>query len=129
MHRVVAILLLLSLSFQCLVKLGVVTWYEVNKSYVSQTLCENRDKPQMKCHGKCYLKKQLAKTDNSEDQSKNKTERSSQTTIDFIVSSGITLAYVQVAPLPAENGIYRSFVTENIPQPIFHPPAIASRTI
>ncbi|WP_276134812.1 hypothetical protein [Polluticoccus soli] len=126
MFRIVAILLLLSLSFQCLVKLGVVAWYEVNKSYVSQTLCENRDKPQMRCHGKCYLKKQLAKTGNSEDQSKNKTEQSSQLTIDFIICDCITLAYVLPAAMPAENGFYSDFATESVLHSVFHPPAFAA---
>jgi len=30
-----------------------------NHSYIASSLCENRDKPQMHCDGKCYLKKEL----------------------------------------------------------------------
>ena len=33
--------------------------YEINKKYISEVLCENKDKPKMKCNGKCHLKKQL----------------------------------------------------------------------
>jgi hypothetical protein len=33
--------------------------YWVNKSYISNTLCENRDKPMLHCNGKCYLARQL----------------------------------------------------------------------
>jgi len=40
--------------------------YEMNKSYISKNLCENRSKPKSCCHGKCYLKKQLAKADKEE---------------------------------------------------------------
>jgi hypothetical protein len=35
--------------------------YEINKKYIAEVLCENKDKPMMHCNGKCYLKKQLKK--------------------------------------------------------------------
>lgn len=35
--------------------------YEINKDYISHNLCENKDKPQMHCEGKCHLRKQLEK--------------------------------------------------------------------
>jgi hypothetical protein len=43
--------------------------YVVNYDYIIENLCENKDKPQMNCDGKCYLAKQLAKE--SEDKEKN----------------------------------------------------------
>jgi hypothetical protein len=35
--------------------------YMLNYDYIVENLCENRDKPQLKCNGKCYLSKQLSK--------------------------------------------------------------------
>ncbi|SHF58189.1 hypothetical protein SAMN05444483_101668 [Salegentibacter echinorum] len=35
--------------------------YVVNYNYIVEVLCENKDKPEMECDGKCYLSKQLAK--------------------------------------------------------------------
>src|SRR6056297_976397 len=35
--------------------------YVVNYDYIANVLCENKDKPQLQCNGKCYLAKQLAK--------------------------------------------------------------------
>ncbi len=35
--------------------------YVVNYDYIVENLCENKDKPQLNCDGKCYLAKQLAK--------------------------------------------------------------------
>ncbi len=35
--------------------------YIANYDYITNVLCENRDKPQLQCNGKCYLSKQLAK--------------------------------------------------------------------
>ena len=35
--------------------------YAINYDYIISKLCENKDKPEMQCNGKCYLSKQLAK--------------------------------------------------------------------
>lgn len=35
--------------------------YMINYDYIVTRLCENKDKPEMQCNGKCYLTKQLAK--------------------------------------------------------------------
>lgn len=35
--------------------------YVMNYDYIKNVLCENKDKPQLNCDGKCYLAKQLAK--------------------------------------------------------------------
>jgi hypothetical protein len=53
--------------------------YQLNKSCIAATLCENRDKPQMKCEGKCYLCKRLKNEekkdqDNPERRAENKFE-------------------------------------------------------
>jgi hypothetical protein len=36
--------------------------YVANYEYISEELCENKDKPELECHGKCYLQKELKKT-------------------------------------------------------------------
>jgi hypothetical protein len=41
--------------------------YSVNRSFISRNLCENRLKPEIHCAGKCYLNKQLAKSNESRD--------------------------------------------------------------
>ncbi len=35
--------------------------YFVNYEYITNELCENKDKPTMACNGKCYLEKQVKK--------------------------------------------------------------------
>jgi len=61
--KVLALLLSISILAQCLVQLGVIGYYELNKQYIAKNLCENRDRPQLKCCGKCYLRKQLHKVE------------------------------------------------------------------
>ncbi len=35
--------------------------YELRKDFIAEVLCINKDKPQLSCHGKCYLKKEMTK--------------------------------------------------------------------
>ncbi|MCB9226052.1 MAG: hypothetical protein R2836_07695 [Chitinophagales bacterium] len=34
--------------------------YNANKSYITEVFCVNKDKPELKCNGKCHLAKSLA---------------------------------------------------------------------
>ena len=40
--------------------------YVVNYDYISKVLCENKEKPELKCNGKCHLMKEMAKQAESE---------------------------------------------------------------
>ncbi len=42
--------------------------YELNKKYIAEVLCENKDKPEMHCNGKCHLKKQIKKANSAPEQ-------------------------------------------------------------
>jgi len=68
--KFIAIAMLFAISYQYMIKLGIIAYYELNKSYIAQNLCENRDKPQIKCCGKCYLRKQLKKAEDENTGSK-----------------------------------------------------------
>ena len=35
--------------------------YAINKDFIANVLCINKDKPALKCNGKCHLKKELKK--------------------------------------------------------------------
>ena len=40
--------------------------YHSNYEYVANVLCENRDKPYLECNGKCYLEKQIKKSNHTD---------------------------------------------------------------
>ena len=52
---------------------GIIAHYQLNKDYIARVLCENRDKPQLHCDGKCYLAKRLKAQQDKQD--KETTER------------------------------------------------------
>lgn len=58
-RKALAILLLFSLSVHCTGQLGIAVSWWLNQDYIARVLCINRDKPQLKCNGKCHLRKQL----------------------------------------------------------------------
>ena len=44
----------------------LVVKYQVQKKYIAQKLCENRNNPSKGCAGKCYLKKMLKQAEEDE---------------------------------------------------------------
>lgn len=60
-------IMMAALLAQTFSKSVLVLNYQWNKDYIARVLCVNRDKPEMKCEGKCYLCKKL-KADAKKDQ-------------------------------------------------------------
>jgi len=93
--------------------------FEVNQKYIAAELCENRDKPQMHCNGKCYLMKKLKQAQDKEQ----KQERQSQKTQiqDALIVKPLVFKQYSLAEIkfhiPFSTGIPQS-----IKNSIFHPP-------
>ena len=60
MKLVVVPILLLLLMTQAFSKWAYVLQYNLNKDYIANVLCENKEKVELKCKGKCQLAKKLA---------------------------------------------------------------------
>lgn len=45
---------------QAFYNVGITAYWLVNRAKIAETLCINRDKPELHCDGKCYLKKKIA---------------------------------------------------------------------
>lgn len=115
----ISVLLLISLLTANLSGLLVYMGFEVNQRYIAKELCENRDKPQMHCNGKCYLMKKLKQAQDKEQ----KQERQSQKLQiqDAVVSTPLVFKQYPFAEvnfhIPFSTGMPR-----NIKNSIFHPP-------
>lgn len=53
---------------QCFYKLGVITYFDLNREYIAEVLCINKEKPVTICHGQCFLDKNLGLADESTDE-------------------------------------------------------------
>ena len=126
-RRLLAILLILSLSYQCFVKLGIVIWYEYNKDYVAKNLCENRARPEKKCCGKCYLRKQLKKADEGNTKGNTLPEKWNlgEVMVFIVPSATLHIPFVPnaiKASIPLVNERYLTYDPLNS---VFHPPLAA----
>lgn len=126
MKKALAIIVFLALFVQTVAQLGVIGYYEVNKDYIAKNLCENRDKPQMKCCGKCYLKKQLKKVDDTENSGNSKTVKIEKTEIVYLTSQFFSFTpQLKLRTVKVFNPLVRHFTSFTLPNAVFHPPALA----
>ncbi len=69
LKKTVSIFLLTVIMLQTFVNVSIGVYYYFNKAYITQQLCENRNKPKLHCNGHCYLSKQLKKAEEKENKS------------------------------------------------------------
>ncbi|CAA7387116.1 MULTISPECIES: hypothetical protein [Chryseobacterium] len=98
--------------------------YVFNYDYIVKNLCEKKNIPQSTCNGKCYLEKELAKTEKQSD--------SSQPTIkllslDVFLSNNILCFTNTISRTTLEENTIRTHIRlysmEHFSR-IFHPPLI-----
>ncbi|MFN6945138.1 MAG: hypothetical protein ACK4ND_09340 [Cytophagaceae bacterium] len=120
LNRIIAILLLFVILAQALSKVGLVAYYNINKEYIAETLCENKAKPELDCEGKCYLKKQLEEDEKHQSESKNTTEKS---TFNIFINECDPFASI----ITFTENTYPEFTatyTHSVANIIFHPPLV-----
>jgi|WetSurMetagenome_2_1015567.scaffolds.fasta_scaffold13775_5 hypothetical protein len=96
--------------------------YVIRKNYIEKNLCINRDVKESCCHGKCYLDRQLAKTqeERPSDKENNPGDNRNKLVDDHLFSV--------ISPvLPAENKVFRFYeydaiLVNSISDPPFIPP-------
>lgn len=59
MKKVISIGLIILMSVQSFYKLGVITYFQLNRDYIAEVLCINKEKPITMCYGQCFLDKNL----------------------------------------------------------------------
>jgi hypothetical protein len=59
LKKFTTILLLTAIFLQTFSSFVIQAEYFLNKGYIATVLCINKEKPKMRCNGKCYLAKKL----------------------------------------------------------------------
>ncbi len=122
LRKLIASVLIVILTSQCFYKLVCITYYQLNKDYIAEFLCVNRDNPITVCYGQCFLKKALgfeSETNTSSITSNLKFELPVFKMDAIIcVDSPVEHIYISFTEYHAPNqGLYSSS--------IFHPPLFA----
>lgn len=75
LSRLIAILLIGFLAAENVSRLLVSAAFELNRGYIADNLCENRDKPLLHCDGQCYLAKKLKEADDQQKKSEKESQK------------------------------------------------------
>ncbi|RBL92621.1 hypothetical protein DF182_08600 [Chitinophaga flava] len=96
----------------------IVLQFDAQQSYIARVLCENRNKPEMHCDGKCYLKKEL---DRDARQDKNTGSNKERYEVMFVNALPVYIQ-VPVAAQVVHVAFYTSPSLETPVSAIFRPP-------
>jgi len=119
LHKLTALLLLISVAGSSFNKAIVLLDYSINKSYIAAELCEKRNIPKSCCQGKCYLKKQLQKDEDGK--SASSTARADEISIQWFCeehSSG--LYFFPEKKIPFRDYLVKPYSASSTA--VFHPP-------
>lgn len=101
--------------------------FEMRREYIVNNLCENKNRPQMHCDGKCYLAKRIASL---KEQEKRQAEKSYMSRLidqvmDYRSDFSIKKQPIVVELLPRATFLVTSFFTPRVSvDDIFHPPLV-----
>ena len=99
--------------------------YIVNYDYIVKELCENKEKPELKCNGKCHLMKELAKTaeDNKNTSSDKKQNVKQEIEVLFYQDfKSLSCSNSYVFTNNKINSVYQNLYALTAIQSTFHPP-------
>jgi hypothetical protein len=125
MKLIAGSILILLMMVQTFTSWLIVVEYIINKEYIANNLCVNKEKPKLHCQGKCQLMKKMAEEEKQ-------TSSNSQTGGKIKMSD---VLFTHNLPVPALNELlkqvpefYSNYLAKTSTgsfTSIFHPPAIA----
>lgn len=112
----------MSFSWQCAAKSIIYFSFKNNQKQLSETVCENKNKPKSCCAAKCYLDKELKKEEKRQSDSsssiKDKTEK-------YELRTGfMTFVFAPHVFTQDFNAIYSESLPNNFLSSVFHPPVL-----
>lgn len=121
MKRVFLISLLALILLHSFGKVFIVLDYQLQKEYIIEFLCINRDKPELQCEGKCHLKKELKKSEQS-DKQENEKARKQQLPVTLYCQALFRLPAHDASHTVSPATPYRIGHPLNTAFAVFHPP-------
>lgn len=119
MKKTIAILLLCGIIFQIFSNAFIIAGFEVNKKYIAEKLCVNKDKPKMQCNGHCQLKKKL----DQEEKNQNSAPVNQKEGFEISFCNSIESAkFYNTDLILVLFTFYNSTLHNQSVQPVFHPP-------
>lgn len=119
LKKLVSVFILLGLFVNCISFLAIKAGYDFNKAYIASVLCNNRNKPNLHCEGKCFLDQKLKDLEKKNKQQQENLKRS----IETFECSKLAIPLPQINPYQhLTNYFYLLKHQAGIASSIFHPP-------
>lgn len=103
-------------------KCWLVVRFAINQRTIATTLCENRAKPNSSCHGKCYLRKQMATQEKQESAPLNGGKEKFEVLLFNEVSKEMSVE--PVTDISTHFPAYTATTIQQSAAAIFHPPRV-----
>ncbi len=122
LKHVVVILLLTGMLAQTFNRFFIVVDNQLNKEYIANKLCENKNKPLLQCKGKCQMMKKLQQ---EEKQDQENPERRSENKFEIISFQHNRISIIPLIPFSCfAYPEYRENYSSAFLAPPFHPPCV-----
>lgn len=92
------IILFLLVSFQ---QALIIVHFKLNQQRIEQEFCINKSKPELQCHGKCHLKKDLENSENS-----NLALNSLEKKVDLVLTSNIDFKFKTAKKINSNSNVF-----------------------
>lgn len=115
------------MSVQSFYKLGVVTYFQINREFIAEVLCINKEKPATMCKGQCFLKKRLNFGNQTPERSAPAPAPAGKEKIEFstFLVCEFSYGFQQPSPSGIKNTNYLSSLSSKHSATPFRPPAAA----
>jgi hypothetical protein len=122
--KIIAVILLLVFTLQTFYTTAFTVWFYANRKAIAKELCINKNQPELKCEGKCFLNKQLKETSQHQDE---EAPLRIKQLLEGSLFTVTTITHTLSAPAVVRthtSGITGTYSYDPC-KSIFHPPAIA----
>ncbi len=120
-RRLIATALLLAMMSSILSKLFVYAEFKSNQAFIASSLCENRERPELNCEGKCYLMKKLKEAEDKEKKQENQAQKKAAVDL-FFLNEKVASVFVFTIPERKKPSIQK-FTLPEFNAEIPHPPS------
>ncbi|AGA80227.1 hypothetical protein [Echinicola vietnamensis] len=95
--------------------------YVLNKEYIAENLCINRDKPELHCDGKCFLAEKLKEAQDQQEQQPGSIDVSRDFGLYILQENHFGFQQLTIPPF-SNTSFYQRGKYYNTTTDIFHPP-------
>jgi hypothetical protein len=122
--RITSIGLILLMSLQCCYQLGVITYFHLNRDYIAQVLCINKERPITMCYGQCFLERSLDLADDTNTDQDAVPVGKDKVYFPVFLVSNISHPATSVSEFEADHSPYVVGSSSNHISAPFHPPTL-----